>query len=58
MIESTKLLESKIKVNKIGVGVFATNHGVAPAVAFRQKNFDVIGFYSNNIKGTGAVLWF
>lgn len=58
MSESTKRLERKIKVNKIGVGVIATNYGAAPVVAFRQNNFEVIGFYSDNIKGTGAVLWF
>lgn len=58
MSESTKRLEHKIKVNKIGVGAVVTNNGAAPVVAFRQNNFEVIGFYSNNIKGTGAVIWF
>lgn len=58
MQESTKKLEQQVKSSKIGVGGIVTDTGVAPALAFRQNNFELIVFYSAAVQGAASILWF
>lgn len=58
MKESTEKLERRTRANKIGAGAIITNHGTAPAIAYKTKDLELFILYSNEVKGGGAMLWF